>query len=97
LLLFSTETLLFTSCIKNKDKNIQKYNFTCCFVQCETWSLSPWEEHTLSVFQNRVVRGIFQSKSKGIRKLYEEELYILYSSSKLWGWSNQGEWDGWVM
>jgi hypothetical protein len=29
---------------------------------CETWSLTPKEEHRLRVFENRVLRRIFQQK-----------------------------------
>jgi hypothetical protein len=29
---------------------------------CETWSVTPREEHRLSVFENRVLRGIFGPK-----------------------------------
>jgi hypothetical protein len=27
---------------------------------CETWSLTFWEEHRLRVFENRVLRRIFE-------------------------------------
>jgi hypothetical protein len=52
---------------------------------CETWSLTLWEEHKLSVFENRVLRKIFGPKRNEVtgewRKLHNEELHILYSSS----------------
>jgi hypothetical protein len=51
---------------------------------CETWSLTLREEHTLKVFENRVLRGIFGPKRAetigGWRKLHSEELHNLYSS-----------------
>jgi hypothetical protein len=51
---------------------------------CETWSLTLREEHTLRVFENRVLRRIFGPKrdevTRGWRKLHTEELHNLYSS-----------------
>jgi hypothetical protein len=45
---------------------------------CETWSLALGEEHTLKVFENRVLRRIFGPKrdemTGGRRKLHNEEL-----------------------
>jgi hypothetical protein len=54
---------------------------------CETWSLTLREEHRLRVFQNRVLRRIFGPKrdevTGGWRKLHNEELHDLYSSSSI--------------
>jgi hypothetical protein len=51
---------------------------------CETWSLTLREEHRLRVFENRVRRKIFGPKRDEIsgdwRRLYNEELYDVYSS-----------------
>jgi hypothetical protein len=51
---------------------------------CETWSLTLREEHRLGVFENRVLRRIFEPKSDEVtgewRKLHNEELHDLYSS-----------------
>jgi hypothetical protein len=51
---------------------------------CETWSLTLREEHRLRVFENRVLRRIFGPRRDEVaeewRKLYNEELHILYSS-----------------
>jgi hypothetical protein len=51
---------------------------------CETLSLALREEHTLRVFENRVLRRIFGIKrdavTGGWRKLHSEELHNLYSS-----------------
>ena len=45
---------------------------------CETWSLTLREERRLRVFENRVLRGIFGSKTDEVtgewRKLHNEEL-----------------------
>jgi hypothetical protein len=52
---------------------------------CETWSLTIREEHRLRVFENRVLRRIFGPKRDEVtgewRKLHNEELHNLYSSS----------------
>jgi hypothetical protein len=54
---------------------------------CETWSLSLREEHTVKVFENRVLRRIFGLKrdevTGGWRKLHTEELHNLYSSPSI--------------
>ena len=52
---------------------------------CETWSFSLREERRLRVFENRVLRGIFGPEKGEVteewRKLHNEELNDLYSSS----------------
>jgi hypothetical protein len=52
---------------------------------CETWSLTLREERRLRVFENRVLRRIFGPKRYEVtgkwRKLFNEELCDLYSSS----------------
>jgi hypothetical protein len=54
---------------------------------CETWPLTVREEHELRVFENMVLRRIFGPKRDGVtggwRKLYNEELHNLYSSSSI--------------
>jgi hypothetical protein len=53
----------------------------------ETWSLTLREEHTLRVFENRVLRRIFGPKrdevTGGWRKLHNEEFHNLYSSPSI--------------
>jgi hypothetical protein len=48
---------------------------------CETWSLTLRVERRLSVFENRVLRRIFEPKrdeeTGGWRKLHNEELHML--------------------
>jgi hypothetical protein len=55
--------------------------------ECETWSLTIREANRLSVFENRVLRRIFETKRNevkgGWRKLHNEELHDLYSSSSI--------------
>jgi hypothetical protein len=53
---------------------------------CETWTLSLWEEHRLRVFENRVLRKIFGPKREedgSWRKLHNDELHSLYSSTNV--------------
>jgi hypothetical protein len=54
---------------------------------CETWSLTLREKHRLRVFENRVLRRIFESKKGEVigswRKLHNEELHNLYSSPSI--------------
>ncbi|KAJ4444056.1 hypothetical protein ANN_05845 [Periplaneta americana] len=51
---------------------------------CETWTLTLREEQRLRVFENKVLRKIFGTKSDEVtgewRKLHNTELYALYSS-----------------
>ena len=50
---------------------------------CETWSLTLREEHSLRVFENRVLRRVFGLKRDEVtgewRKLLNEELNDVYS------------------
>ena len=54
---------------------------------CETWSLTLWEERSLRVFENRVLRGVFGPKRDEVtgdwRKLHNEELNDLYCSPNI--------------
>jgi hypothetical protein len=54
---------------------------------CETWSLTIREEHKLRVFENRVLRRIFEPKRDGVmggwRKLRNKELRNLYCSPSI--------------
>jgi hypothetical protein len=54
---------------------------------CETWSLTLREEHRLRVFENRVLRRIFEPRRDEVtgdwRKLHNEELHNLYSSPNI--------------
>jgi hypothetical protein len=46
---------------------------------CETWSLSQREEHRLRVYENRILRRIFEPKREevagGSIRLHNEELH----------------------
>jgi hypothetical protein len=53
---------------------------------CETWSLTLREKHRLRVFENRVLRVLGPRRDEvtgGWRKLHNEELRDLYSSSSI--------------
>jgi hypothetical protein len=59
----------------------------------ENWSLSLRKEHRLSVFENRVLRRIFEPKRDedgSWRKLHKDELHSLYSSPNIVRAINQG-------
>jgi len=49
---------------------------------CETWSLTLREERRLMVFENRVLRRVFEPKREEMKrdwtKLHNEELNDLY-------------------
>jgi hypothetical protein len=54
---------------------------------CETWSLTLREEHRLRVFENRVLRRIFELKRDEVTgewgRQHNKELSDLYSSSTI--------------
>jgi hypothetical protein len=66
---------------------MQNYNSTCRFYGCETCSLTLREEHKLRVFENRVLRGIFELKREevagGWGRLHNDELHNLYASPNI--------------
>jgi hypothetical protein len=51
--------------------------------ECETWLLTLREEHRLRMFENRVLRRMFEPKRDEVigdwRKLHNDEINELYS------------------
>jgi hypothetical protein len=84
LLLFSPESFVFPSRIKNlKIKIYKTVILPAVLYGCETWSLTLGEEYRLRVLENRVLRKIFRPKREedgSWRKLHNDELHDLYSS-----------------
>jgi hypothetical protein len=71
-----------------KNLNIKIYRtIILLIVLCETWSLTLREERRLRVFENSMLRRISgpkRDKVTGVwRKLHNEELHNLYSSSTI--------------
>jgi hypothetical protein len=80
--------LSYSSLFKNlKIKIYRTIIVPVVFYGCETWSLTLREEHRLRVFENRVLRRIFgptrDKDTREWRKLHNEELSDLYSSSNI--------------
>jgi hypothetical protein len=71
---------------ESKNENIQDCNFACGFVWVPNL-VSDTKEHSLRVFENKVLRRIFGAKRDevkgGWRKLHNEELRDLYSSPSI--------------
>jgi hypothetical protein len=81
---------LLSSLLLSKKIKIRIYKIiilTVVLYGCETWSLTLREEHRLRVFENRVLKRIFGPKINGVtggwRKVHNEELHNLYSSSSI--------------
>jgi hypothetical protein len=88
LLPFGPESFVFLPAARNTKVKIYKtIILPVVYYGCETWSLTLREEHRLSVFENRVLRRIFGPQRDEVtgewRKLHNEELHILYSSSNI--------------
>ena len=85
----SVQSLLSSSLLSKNLKNKIYRNIILPFVLYgfKTWSLTFWKEHRLRVFKNRMLRRIFGPKKDKVRgewrKLHNEELNDLYSSSNI--------------
>jgi hypothetical protein len=70
--------------------------------RCETWSLILREECRVRVFENRVLRRLFERKRDEVtgewRRLHKKEFYALYSSPNIiWVIKSRGlRWAGHV-
>jgi hypothetical protein len=85
---FSSEAFVFSlPFIKLKIKIHKATILLVVLYECETCSLTLREERGLKVFENRVLRRIFGPKMDEIigswRKLQNEELHNLYSSTNI--------------
>jgi hypothetical protein len=104
-MLATTWSSLLSSCLLSRNVKVKIYKtiiLPVVLYGCETWALTLREEHSLRMFENRVLRRIFGPKRDEVtgewRKLHNEELHILYSSPKYY-WADQvketGGWDMW--
>jgi hypothetical protein len=87
---YSEHQNLLSSRLLSKNLKIKIYKTLILpmgLYECETWYLTLREEHRLSVFENRVLRRIFGPERDEVtgewRKLHNEELHDLYSSSSI--------------
>jgi hypothetical protein len=84
---FSPERFVFSSAIHKNKRIYKSIILPVVLYGCETWSLTVREEHTLRMFENRVLRRIFGQNrvevTGSLRKLHNEELHNLYSSPSL--------------
>ena len=83
MLSFSAESFAFQFAIQNiKIKIYRTIMLPAVLYGCETWPPTLMEEHSLRVFQNRVLGKIFgpmrDEVTEDWRKLYNEELNDLY-------------------
>jgi hypothetical protein len=77
---------LLSPCLLSRNVRVKIYKtiiLPVVLYGCETWSLTLRNEHSLRVFENRVLRGIFGPNSDEAtgqrRKLHNGELHNLYS------------------
>jgi hypothetical protein len=77
---------LLSSCLLSRYAKVRIYKtiiLPVVFYGCETLSLTLREEHGLKVFENRVLRRIFEPKVDEVRgeweKLHNREIHNLYS------------------
>jgi hypothetical protein len=79
-----------SSRLLSKNVKIKIYKIIIVFFVlygCETWSFTLRDEHRLRAFENRVLRRIFGLKREEVighwRKMHNEELHNLYSSTDI--------------
>ena len=100
---YSVQNLLSSSLL-SKNLKIKIYRTIILFVVlygCETWSLTLREGRRLRVFENRVLRRLFEPKRDDVRgerrKLRNEELSDLYFLPNFVRVVNRKEWNGRAM
>jgi hypothetical protein len=84
---FLARCLLFSYVIGKSRSFIPNSSVVKVLYGREIWSLTVREEYKLRVFENRVLRRIFEQKRDGVtggwRKLHNKELHNLYSSPSI--------------
>ena len=89
MLSFGAEPFVFQVAIqKFKDQDIYRtIILSIVLYGCETWSLTLREERKLRVFENMVLRRLFEPRRDEVtgewRRLHKEELNDLYSSPNI--------------
>jgi hypothetical protein len=85
LLSFGAESFVFQFAI-NKCK-YRTISLPVVLYGCETWSLTLRKKYRMRVFENMVLRRMFESKRYEVtgewRRLHKKELYALYSSPNI--------------
>ena len=82
---------LLSSILLSENIKIKIYGITilpALLYGCKSWLLTLVEEHTLTLFEGRVLRRIFGPKRDEItwdwRKIHNKELNDLYSPNIVW-------------
>jgi hypothetical protein len=88
---YHLEQSLLPCFLISKNIKIKLYRNTILHVVlygCETWSLTLWDEHTLRVFDKRVLRKTLgptgDEKTGEWKRVHNKGLYNLYSSLNIW-------------
>jgi hypothetical protein len=76
---------VLVSCVRRQIRIYKTIILPVVLYGCGTWSLTLREEHTVRVFENRVLRRIFGPKrdevAGGWRKLHKAELLVRYAKN----------------
>jgi len=86
--IFILKSPVLTNCVSSSSSNSSSSSSSNCAVMngCETWSLILRKEHSLSLFEDRVMR-IFGPRREEVmedwRRLHNEELHNLYAPSNI--------------